>query len=343
MCIDGLKIFLLFCTWLILFETGGDTVASDIKKLGMPDGICMPIVSSGQTGIVQQRETFGAIHFADPNFRLIIKPDCVSNIDDPRRTSKAFHKEIEIKYFYEGNATLLVGEQTVQAKAGDLVIMNPYEIHSTIKFGENKGKYHLLMIDTDFLFEREAEGPVLGRRLMWSETGFQTHIRDNTEIPALILRAVKEQKDQAPYYRLALKGLMLELFSLLLRDYTKKIEAGVAADENIRYFETVEPAIQRIRDRYFEKITAEDLSSLCSVSKCHFCRIFKKATGKTAMQYLTDYRLQIADIILSGPSRSISQIAEMCGFEDEGYFCRCYKRKFGISPGQMRSERMKQK
>ena len=283
------------------------------------------------------------IRFEDPDFRLIIKPDCTSSIDTPDRISKAFHKEIEIKYFYEGNATLLVGSQTVQAKAGDLVIMNPYEVHSTIRFGENKGKYHLIILDPDFFFARETSASTLGQLLMWSEIEFNTHIQEDQRLADLMVRIANEQKNQKPYYRLALRGLMLELFSLLLRDYAKKTEEFPATDESIRYFETVEPAIQRIRDGYFEKITAEDLSSLCNVSKCHFCRIFKKATGKTAMQYLTDYRLQIADVLLSDPSHSISLIAEKCGFEDESYFCRCYKRKFGSSPGQKRSKRIKTK
>ena len=282
------------------------------------------------------------ILFDDPDFRLIIKPDCVSNIDSTNRISKAFHKEIEIKYFYEGNATLLVGSKIVQAKAGDLVVMNPYEVHSTIRFGENKGKYHLIMIDPDSFFEKDISVSTLKQMPAWSDFEFDTHIREDQRIPELMMRIADEQKRKAPYYRLTLRGLMLELFSLLLRDYAKT-EATSSSDENIRYFETVEPAVQRIRDKYFEKITAEDLSSLCNVSKCHFCRIFKKATGKTAMQYLTDYRLQIADVLLSDPSHSISLIAEKCGFEDESYFCRCYKRKFGSSPGQKRSKRVKTK
>ena len=282
------------------------------------------------------------IRFDDPDFRLIVKPDCISSIDAPDRTSKAFHKEIEIKYFYEGNATLLVGSKIVQATAGDLVVMNPYEFHSTIRFGENKGKYHLIMIDPDSFFSKETGGTSLKQMAAWSDFEFDTHIKNDGRIPELMLRIAEEQKRKSPYYRLMLKGLMMELFALLLRDYAKT-EQSDSADENIRYFETVEPAIQRIRDKYFEKITAEDLSSLCNVSKCHFCRIFKKATGKTAMQYLTDYRLQIADVLLSDPSHTISMIAEKCGFEDESYFCRCYKRKFGSSPGQKRSKRTKQK
>ena len=326
---------------MLTFPRLSSTIKSKEKKY--PSVISQNVHTGGQRMISDTKRKEDGIHYDNPDFRLIIRPDCVSSIDTPEKISRAFHKEIEIKYFYEGNATLLVGSQTIQAKPGDVVIMNPYEVHSTIRFGENKGKYHLIMIDPEFFFERETNGPILGQMLIWSGIGFCTHIKDDPRLAQIILRTTEEYKNNAPYSQLALRGLMLELFALLLRDYAKKREEIPSADENIHRFETVEPAIQRIRDRYFEKITADELASLCNVSKCHFCRIFKKATGKTAMQYLTDYRLQIADAILSGPSHSISQIALMCGFEDEGYFCRCYKRKFGSPPGQKRAERLKQK
>ncbi len=277
------------------------------------------------------------ITFDDPNFRLIIRTDCVSNIDDPNRISKALHEEIELKYFYEGSSTLLVGTDTVAAQAGDLVIMNPYELHSTIRFGEEKGKYHLFMLDPDFFFGGSAGGFDLRRKLLGGEICFSTLVRGDPRIPELIFRAVEMKKTKPPYYQLSLRGIMLELFAIILRDYTKKIGEDELGNENIRYFETVEPAIQKIRDGYAEKISTDDLAVLCRVSKCHFCRVFKKATGQTAMQYLTDYRLKIADVILKGSNKSVAQVASLCGFDDEGYFCRCYKRKFGEPPGRNRT------
>ena len=81
------------------------------------------------------------IQYEDPRFRLVIRPDCVSSIDKPSSVSRAVHEEIELKYFYEGSSTLLIGSETVTVQAGDLVIMNPYELHSTIRFGAEKGRY----------------------------------------------------------------------------------------------------------------------------------------------------------------------------------------------------------
>ena len=129
---------------------------------------------------------------------------------------------------------------------------------------------------------------------------------------------------------------MMELFAVILGDYTQTIDKDEMAGEHIRHFETVEPAIQKIRDGYFEKISTDDLATLCRVSKCHFCRIFKKAMGQTAMQYLTDYRLKIADVILKGSNKSVAEIAAMCGFEDQSYFTRVFRQQTGLSPKKYR-------
>ena len=89
----------------------------------------------------------------DPAYPLRIVPDSISRIDDPAGVTRALHEEIELKYFYEGESTLLIGGETVEVRAGDLVVINPYELHSTIRFGEDRGRYRLLMMDPDFFMD----------------------------------------------------------------------------------------------------------------------------------------------------------------------------------------------
>lgn len=278
------------------------------------------------------------IFYPDPDFRLHIRPDSTSFIDDPDQVSKALHEEIELKYFYEGSSTLLIGTETVVAEAGDLVAINPYELHSTIRFGENRGEYHMIIMDLDFLFDGSAGGIDL-RRILYGGRAFTTLIKGDVRIGDIFRRVIEVYKTKPPYYKLSLRGLMLELFAILLGEYCTDTESDCVYS-NVRYFETVEPAIQRIRDGYSEKITVDGLAHLCRVSKCHFCRIFRKATGVTAMQYLTDYRLKVADVMLASTTKSIAEISELCGFEDEGYFCRCYKKKYGEAPGKKRNNRI---
>ena len=57
------------------------------------------------------------------------------------------------------------------------------------------------------------------------------------------------------------------------------------------------------------------------------------------MTYLNEYRVKVADTLLANTEKSISDIAEMCGFESTNYFCRRYKIFYGISPGKRRSSK----
>ena len=63
-------------------------------------------------------------------------------------------------------------------------------------------------------------------------------------------------------------------------------------------------------------------------------KLFKKETGLTPLQYLTDKRLENAANYLAanGGKGNISEIAYQCGFSEPLYFSRLFKRKYGVSP-----------
>ena len=69
-------------------------------------------------------------------------------------------------------------------------------------------------------------------------------------------------------------------------------------------------------------------------------KVFKKETGLTPLQYLTDKRLENAanNLAMNGGG-SISEIAYQCGFSEPLYFSRLFKRKYGVSPRGYASKR----
>lgn len=69
-------------------------------------------------------------------------------------------------------------------------------------------------------------------------------------------------------------------------------------------------------------------------------KLFKKETGFTPHQYLTDKRLEIAANTLTSfyGKWNISETAHLCGFSEPLYFSRLFKRKFGMSPRDYISE-----
>ncbi|MBQ9805770.1 MAG: helix-turn-helix transcriptional regulator [Clostridia bacterium] len=266
---------------------------------------------------------------------------------DPCRTSIiagigsencALHEEIELKCFYEGASTLLIGNRTVNVKAGDVVVINPYEFHSTVDCGEEstKGRYHLLMIPLDF-FGVVGAGELKLRPLLLSDNKvFKTLFEQDNQLFDLLSRVATECMEKQEHYVAAVSGLMLEIFTILLRRGlcdTGNTDRGL---DSLRSYHLIEPALRHIRDCYTNPISVDQLAALCNVSKHYFCHIFKTVTQKSAMEYLREYRIKIADVMLINTDKSVSQIAEGCGFESVAYFCRAYKRQYGISPGKRR-------
>ena len=278
--------------------------------------------------------------FADESFPLCVITESESGIDTIERARKALHEAIEIKYFYEGTSTLLIGEKTVTAKAGDIIVINPYEFHATVDYGEQKGRYHIFMIPPDVFMPFADDGAALKHKLITGKLSFPTRPTAPDRIRRILEGAVEEANKMDVHYRLALRGLTMELFAVLMRDGMETSEEG-ARDFSARHYALVEPALRHIRDAYETRITVQTLCALCSVSKYHFCRVFKTVTGTTVTQYLNHYRLSIADAMLKNTEKTVSEIAWLCGFEDESYFCRLYKKRFGTSAGKGRAKREK--
>jgi two-component system response regulator YesN len=151
------------------------------------------------------------------------------------------------------------------------------------------------------------------------------------------MQAANEYKNGETACESVIRGLMLQLFALLLRAGTEDTLSN--AKKESAHYKLIEPALRHIRDNYAGSIDIDGLALMCGLSKHYFCHIFKAVTGQSAMVYLNDYRIKVANTLLMHTEKSVADIAEECGFEGTNYFCRRYKNFYGISPGKRRSKR----
>ncbi|MDG0790950.1 helix-turn-helix transcriptional regulator [Cohnella ginsengisoli] len=84
-------------------------------------------------------------------------------------------------------------------------------------------------------------------------------------------------------------------------------------------------------------LTLESLSLRFFVSKEHLSRAFKAHVGTGVTDYITMRRMVYAESLLREGKVSIKQAAKLAGYEDLAYFYRVFKKRFGISPGELRS------
>ena len=101
------------------------------------------------------------------------------------------------------------------------------------------------------------------------------------------------------------------------------------------------PVSEYIAARYSQPIRLGEVAQMMNFSQGHFARTFRKEFGVTFVQYLTEYRIQRSKELLLDTHIPIEQIAYRVGINSYSYFCTCFKRLCGMSPGAYRAGRAK--
>ncbi|NRF67111.1 AraC family transcriptional regulator [Aquincola sp. S2] len=82
--------------------------------------------------------------------------------------------------------------------------------------------------------------------------------------------------------------------------------------------------------------TLESLAAAVAMSRSAFAARFTERVGMPAMQYLTQWRMQLAQSWLQAPGALLADVAERAGYRSEAAFSRAFKRHAGIAPGAAR-------
>ncbi len=93
-----------------------------------------------------------------------------------------------------------------------------------------------------------------------------------------------------------------------------------------------------IRDHLGEEITLTTLSQRFHTNRTTLTRLIKEQTGMTPMQYVMEERLNQSRPDLLFTDVSVQDLAEKYGFADVNYFIRAFKKRFGKTPLQYRTE-----
>ncbi len=79
-------------------------------------------------------------------------------------------------------------------------------------------------------------------------------------------------------------------------------------------------------------LNLEIISRTIDMNLQYMCFLFKKYTTVTIGSYILQVRMENAKYLLHNTTDNISQVAEKVGFEDVGYFSKCFKKYYGVSP-----------
>lgn len=129
----------------------------------------------------------------------------------------------------------------------------------------------------------------------------------------------------------------------LLEVFAKHL--SISADRIVIQEENAEPpsitkAKQFINERKGEDMGLSEVAKMVNMSTCHFCKMFKRATGMTFTEYLSKVRVTKAKSLLLNPKLRVSEIAFEAGFQSLPHFNRVFRKLAGESPTQYRDKQL---
>ena len=105
----------------------------------------------------------------------------------------------------------------------------------------------------------------------------------------------------------------------------------------IKHSDVIYRIMEYIKSNYSKKITLEEIAAQVYLSGPHISGMFRKETGQTISEYIQHVRIEKCKLLLRQTELSLADIAAMCGFEDQSYFSRVFKKQTGISPKKYRA------
>ena len=222
------------------------------------------------------------------------------------------HDLWEIVLNLKGEGSTLINGKAVSFEAGTVICLPPKTPHEK----HSKDGFQDIFIHSRFLnIPCQTEETVLS-----DDDGTITSLF--SIIYDINLRSVRSHRE-----------ISEQLFGAIEQIIIGKLEMTAA-----------DPRIEQIKNAISNNFNDPDFSVTPLIKNSGYCddhlrRLFRRETGMSMLEYLTDIRISYAKKLLSENHRlhySIAEIGAMCGFYDISYFSRVFKKITGIAPSEFK-------
>ncbi|MFD2613408.1 helix-turn-helix transcriptional regulator [Paenibacillus gansuensis] len=257
-----------------------------------------------------------------------------------------WHEHFELIDMIRGHGVFHIDSRPYEAEPGDLLLVPKGGLHVGYAMEDGPVEYIAAVFNASLLRLPYADpvherymAPVLDGRVRLpvkfpvsdeATDSYRRHIREATH----------EFEKQSPAYQLLVKHHLELLFTLLAREYLpSKLLDTPAVNRN---HETFKPLLERIAEsgQGKEPLSMKEAARMVNLSPYHFCKTFKKVTGRTYVDFINWSRVNEADLLLRDSGMTVSEIAERIGCGNANYFTKMYVKYKGVSPSQARKSKL---
>jgi len=208
---------------------------------------------------------------------------------------------------------------------GSVFLGKPGEIRKT--FGDFECYYlHFCCNDEGFANKYMNNIPNLMSSYDYME------IKNTIQECVMLSENAKTDKKFETEYKILIDSMLAKLF---VKMYLK---SAFVTNESTGYGQNITNACKFIEENFREGITIDDIAHAAALSTSFTYVQFKKETGQTPHEYLTEKRLEYARFQLIFSKKPITAISEECGFSNPNYLNQIFPKKYKMTPLQYRKK-----
>ncbi len=248
-----------------------------------------------------------------------------------------FHPEMELVYVTESFGKRIIGDIIEPFCEGDLVFIGSNLPHvwmnDEVFFRENsnlKAKAIILYFNKNIFnkgFYDMKEAITINEFFKNAEKG--ARINGNTK--EVITKKLKILLQKNGFEKVI--GLF-EIMHILSQSKDISFITSDGYNAQLKHSETdrLSAVYKYVQQNIKENISLATIANISNLTPQSFCRLFKKRTGKSFVEYLNEARISAACKYLLDTDWSISEIAYNCGYKTVSNFNKLFKNITGTSP-----------
>jgi AraC family transcriptional activator of pobA len=254
-----------------------------------------------------------------------------------------WHEHFEIIVMLGGRAVFHIDSKPYEVEPGDILIVPAGGLHVGYTSCEGNVEYVAIVFNASLLSSHTTADPVHAQYMapfLEGSLHFPVKLDHGDESTplyfSLLQQTIQEFELKNRAYELAVKTHLYLLFTLLSRQFLPTDRSEKTAVSFSRNMDRFKELLLYLKSHYTDNITVEQAAKRVNLNPFHFCKMFKKTTGRTLIEYVNLIRMNEAEKLLKETDSTITEIAGQVGCGNPNYFTKMFKQYKGMSPSQMR-------
>lgn len=279
----------------------------------------------------------------DKNLYLPFEVDFKEFEKFPKITRK--NNFFELIYVVDGTGIQIINDNKFHYRKGNLFLITPQDIHSFeiltptkffflrfneyyIKTNSQNGQIETVL-RMEYILQNASHRPgcILKNKI------------DKPLIASLIESIINEQINQQIYHQKVTEQIVNTIITVVARNIALKLPKNIKETTG----EMVLEILHYIQENIFDskQLKSNKISEQFNISLNYLGKYFKKQTGETLQEYISNYKLRLIEARLLNSDMRINEIADELNFSDESHLNKVFRKHKGMNPSEFRKKFVK--